>query len=145
MLVKENAAESISDMKELLSSLCSSSPWKAEASATLNVRGGDFVSYVALSGSVNFGFVAASISNEDFLVVPLVGDSTEVKLDAITQVVEGESIPDLEIEENAQTTLSAARNKSGVDELIEFYRRIYGQNREFFNALVSRIKQQNFA
>lgn len=147
LLVKDNPDESVSSMKELLASLCSSSPWKSECSEIKTAVGGDFVSFVGLSGNLNYGFVISSISNsEDVLILPVDAEApTEVAQAACVTVVPGEQLPDLEVVETPDVITSSARGGSSVDVVIEYYRRLYGNHKEFFSQLVDRIKNQAFA
>jgi hypothetical protein len=145
MLIKENLGERVEDMKELLSSLCSTSAWKLEASGRLPAEGGDFVAFTGLAGVLRYGCVAASVEGEDnLLIVPIEGEAVEISKDAVTEVVDGTQLPAAVSETPSEITASA-RGSVGVEQLVEYYKRLYGSHPEFFNQLVERIRSRAYA
>lgn len=148
MLVKQTDEDRIEGMKEMLSSLCSGTAFKAEASARVSAKGGDYVSYVTQSGTLATGFVLAEVADDDkVLVLPqgatefveVPNDAVNLKVDAVELV---EALP--EEAEEPHEIVAAARGRTGIQEMIEYYRRLYGRHSEFFNALVERINRLSY-
>ncbi len=149
VLVKQNDEDRIEGMREMLSSICSSSQFKAEASARVEAKGGDYVSYVTQSGSLSSGFVVAEVGDEDkILVLPLgATEFSEVPKEAINLKIESEQIQSTlpeQMEEDENTITASARGRTGIQEMIEYYRRLYGRHPAYFQALVERINKHAY-
>jgi hypothetical protein len=143
ILVKENAAERVESMRELLSSISSANPYRGNVK--LSAQGGDFVAYVGLSGEPQYGFVVASlVDEENLLVAPIEGEPVEISEESLTEVVTGDQLED-EGEQDAEAMIVSASSSVGVEQLISYYRRMYGRRPEFFAALVARIRGNCYA
>ena len=109
-----------------------------------SVQGGDFISYVSFDNKVKFGYVAVSAEDSDeLLLVPTEGEEETINKDA---VLDNEGEPEVEEseEDQVEAAVASARGAVSVEQIVAYYKRIYGRNQKYFAELTKRIRGHKF-
>lgn len=116
--------------------------------ANTNVTGGNFVSFVDMNNTIQEGFVVATASDADDVLVLQTGaeDAEAIKLGAITEVHDTENFPDPKFteEEKVDQAVAASRGAAPVEAMVAYYRKIYSMNPKFFAEFEKRIRGHSF-
>lgn len=156
LLVKTTDIDDDMTLQALLQSVSSSSAISSPENSRMAAYasdvaqaavGGAFVSYVGADERIHQGYVLASIAEtNDVAVLPLGMTEEEiVPKAAITEVHDlGNDDPAVTEPQEVNEIVAAARGASPLKVLIDYYSRVYGKHREFFNQLVNRIKQHAY-
>ena len=121
---------------------------KSLSAAQQNAEAGDFVDFINVSGQVQSGFVVASVSGEDNVVVLGVNDEDgeEISRSAVLQRHDTSAFPDTEFSEQEQVehTISISRGAVDVDFLLDYYKKVYRRSPEFYKKFADRVRSHAF-
>lgn len=118
----------------------------AQCSST-KAQGGDFVSFVDVNNTIHSAFVVATVSGtEDLVVAQAEGEPEVINQGAVIEIHDQEKFPVVEdtAEEKVEQAVASARGTSSVETIVEYYRKIYSSNPEFFKEFESRIRSHSY-
>lgn len=155
ILVRNQDINDNSELLDMLRSMSSASPEQlrsqlpevAQRYAQHNLglsaaQGGDMVSYVSKSGTLEVGFVAAQVTDDNtFLVTSMKGESEQITSMSMVAVLDGDEIDPKQFPQ--VDSVSAA---AGVDtqKLLDYYARVFSYNPEYYEKLADIIRRHNF-
>lgn len=152
ILVKTTGIDDDVSLVNLLDSVSTSS-WQqsarhgafaahASSAQPSEVAGGDFVSYVGFN-QVCHGFVLATTDDGQALVLSQESDEPEaIKVAAVTQVHDQTNFPEVQVD--MDTAVASSRAGVGLSTLVNFYKKVYGHNSEFYKEFVARLQGHAF-
>lgn len=112
------------------------------------VAGGDFVSYVNNDNQVVCGFVVASVEGSDEVVALPVGatEGETIKKAAVTEIHAQTEFPEhvQSGEEEAETVVAAARGSIDLNFILDYYKKVYARNPQFYDMLAQRFQSHQF-
>lgn len=126
-----------SDMRRL-SAVCSAVPE--------SVQGGDFVTYVNADNTLSHGFVVATAEENQAVVLPTDDDEEQViDKNSIVEVHDQAEFPVYEPtkEEQIDQVTAAARGLN-LNQLLDYYRRVYARNPAFYQLFATRVRNHTF-
>lgn len=164
LVVKTTGIDDDMSLVKLLNQACSSTTslssvsdhrrMVAHASAVCeSVTGGDFVSYVTASNTIGYGFVVATAETEEqpevkqAVVMPVgIGDEEVINTKAITEIHDQEDFPVVELsqQELVDAAVSTSRGESGLQVLLDYYKKVYARSPEFYKQFAARLKSHAF-
>lgn len=159
ILVKNTGIEDESALHDLLGLQCmaagarSLSNYEGTAMKSLSAaqnaaEGGDFIDFINASGQVQSGFVVASVSGDESLVVLGVNDEdgVEISRSSVLQRHDVSTFPDPEFSEQEQVehTLSISRGAVDVNFLLDYYKKVYRRSPEFYKKFADRVRSHAF-
>ena len=159
VLVKNTGIEDESALRDILSMQCmaagarSLSNYEGKAMHSLsatqqNIEGGDFVDYINNVGQVASGFVVASVSGEQNILVLSVNeeDGEEVSRSSVLQKHDVSEFPETEFTEQEQVehTVSISRGAVDVNFLLDYYKKVYRRSPEFYKKFAQRVRSHAF-
>lgn len=159
LLIKNTGIEDESALRDILGLHCMKAgahsmssvgeKFMTSLSATQqNVEGGDFVDYVDAAGQVRSGFIVASVSSEENLIVLGVGDDdgSEISRSAVLQKHDTTDFPEVKFTEQEQmdNTISISRGAVDVNFLLGYYKKVYQRGPEFYKQFAKRVRSHAF-
>jgi hypothetical protein len=162
LLVKGTGIEDHDSLKHLLDVACCSgyslsSDYQRSVSSLSamhkGLAGGDFVSYVSpKSAEVRYGFIVAEASDstsDKLLIIPQDNPDTEpeaVNREAVSYSYDQNSFPELELseQERMDQAVSSARGVVDLNELLEYYRKVYRRGSGFYAEFAKRARAHAF-
>lgn len=157
LLVKATGIEDDQALADLLDAHCcsgfslSSEGKAADARVEAfqqGIQGGDFIDYVSAAGDVVSGFVVASVSGSDELVVISAADQEDeaIKRSAVIASYKTDEFPDVEMSEQEEmdTAVAASRGAVDIPHLLAYYKKVYIRSPAFFKEFEKRVRAHNF-
>ncbi len=142
----------------LLNAVASSAPTSSEnvrlsaiaSSVRAQVEGGKLVSYVNGNNELGFGVVVATDADSDAAVVlpyEKGSDAEQISVNAVTEVHEtpNEVLPDLTEDEQIQIAVASGRGAVDLEMLLDYYRKMFIRNPEYFEEFARRLRSHVFA
>ena len=145
ILVRDNSVETDSDMEKLMSSLSSvnhqytpeAKKMVAQASSLMNnLDIGVLVSYVTEAGAQELGFIVENLDNQG--KVGIANETGYVSVSA-NKIVHAFDLEDYYSELNLPK-LEVIAGKMDVNFKIDYYKKVYGYNKDFLQKWLDRIK-----
>ena len=118
------------------------------SSAYSTAKGGDFITFADMNGTINVGYIVATASavegepDTQAFVLPFEESEAEViSLASIIEVHDQEGFPTFveRAEHAVDANVAIARGDFNLDMLLGYYERIYGTHPEFYRQLADRI------
>ena len=158
ILVQTLSDDDMESMNRSLSSMCQTATRKDElalisqcSAAELLVDEGDYVSFIDDNAQRRFGMTIATVIEEDGedtgkVLVDAGGQTPEVvdKAAIVASVNCSKLTANLTTEEQVNRSVAAARGEHKLQDLVNYYRKIYGHNAEFFAQFKSRLESHQF-
>jgi hypothetical protein len=132
------------------SSAASSSESKRLAAVASSLRnsleGGQYVSFVNNNNQMQRGFIVATAMDDDNAVVVLPFGETEaqqISKSAITDIHNTDQVqfPEIPEDEKIQVAVAASSGRLDIETIIDYYRRVYGHNEEYFAKLEALLRE----
>lgn len=126
---------SLSNAAEIANKICST------------LEGGSYVVYASsLTNKTEHGFVVATAEDGFIVVSSDTGAEELVKPAAIVEQLATEQMPSAELSEQEKIDIAVSTSRSGVNvnQIVAYYKKVYGQHKEFFAELSKRIRGHAF-
>lgn len=150
MLVKNTGIGDDESLHELLTAKCSAYQGGAAdmvAHCSVEPQAGQLFTFISASGELSFGYVIASTDIDSVPVATLDNpEAVPVLKSAMIDLINDQNIeqPALSTEEQINITVSTSRGVVDVNQIVAYYKRVYGHNANFFKELESRIRSHSF-